>query len=73
MIRKVDPEIARLRGRLGVLTREGNHEEAAEVRVMLDAARKRVALRNATVDLPPLDRAFAEDQIAHIRLAVCDA
>jgi hypothetical protein len=71
-IRKTDREVAHLRGRLGVLTREGKHQEAAEVRVMLDAARKRVALRNTTEHLPPLTRAFADEQIRRIELAVCD-
>jgi hypothetical protein len=71
-VRKVDQEVASLRGRLGVLTRDGRHEEAAEVRHMLEAARKRVAMRQALADPPPLTREFADVLIGQIELAVCD-
>jgi hypothetical protein len=71
-VRKADPEVAHLRGRLGVLTRDGRHEEAEEVRHMLDAARKRVAMRKALADPPPITRAFADVLIGQIELAVCD-
>lgn len=51
----VDTEVARLRGRLGPLTRDGRHAEAEVCRAQLDARLRLLALEDAIRNAPPLE------------------
>lgn len=51
----VDAEVARLRGRLGPLTRDGRTAEVEETRTALDRRLRFLALEEAIRNAPPLE------------------
>lgn len=68
--RNVDPEVARLRGLLGPLKRDGRHAEAAIIRVELDKAVRLAAIKVAAKNAPPLDPATLGSIVAMLASAV---
>ncbi|WIM97683.1 hypothetical protein ACTOB_001231 [Actinoplanes oblitus] len=55
--RNTNPELRKLTGLLGPLTRDGRHAEAAAVRVELDRVKRLAAIQAAAKNAPPLTAA----------------
>lgn len=51
---RIDPEVARLMGLLGRLTRDGRHDEIEQARRDLDHAKRLAAIKAAVRNAPPL-------------------
>lgn len=70
--RNTDPDIMRLSGLLGPLTRDGRNEEAAAVREQLDRAKRMAAIRSAVSNAPPLSPAELGGIVSMLASAVTD-